>query len=153
MGALLAPPGGLVMALPCQTVRPQGRAIAMGVYFVYFMYFYGGMGVLLPVAGLARDLTGSTATPLWFAGALLFIAIGCCCSFAPYSRTPRLRRLLRPSRTCNRFPPGAYVTDAWSLPLSPASAVNHGNDVVPYQGPGLQITSGRLDAGGCKPTV
>jgi hypothetical protein len=76
MGALLAPPGGgLVMALPCQTVRPQGRAIAMGVYFVYFMYFYGGMGVLLPVASLARDLTGSTATPLWFAGALLYIAI------------------------------------------------------------------------------
>jgi MFS family permease len=72
IGALLAPPGGLVMALPCETVRPQRRAIAMGVYFTCF---YGGMGVLLPVAGFARDLTGSAATPLWFAGASLLIAI------------------------------------------------------------------------------
>jgi len=72
IGFFLAAPGGLVMALPCESVRPNRRAIAMGLYFTCY---YGGMGLLLPVAGYARDLTGSPATPLWVAGLLLIVAI------------------------------------------------------------------------------
>ena len=60
------------MALPCESVRPQRRATAMGVYFTCY---YGGMGLLMPVAGYARDLTGRPAAPLWFAGFLLAMAI------------------------------------------------------------------------------
>jgi MFS family permease len=86
IGVLLAPPGGLIMALPCESVRPQRRAIAMGVYFTCF---YGGMGVLLPVAGYARDLTDNAAMPLWFAGALLLVAIAMLAGFrAMQSHSP-----------------------------------------------------------------
>ena len=110
------------MALPCETVRPQRRAIAMGVYFTCF---YGGMGVLLPMAGFARDLTGSAATPLWFAGALLLIAIAMLLFF-------RALQSHAASASTDCGPPGHAITTerahtllmTWSLPLSPAGARN-----------------------------
>ena len=68
IGLVLAPPGGLIMALPGEAVRPERRALAMGLYFTSY---YAGMGVLPTVAGYARDVTGNAAAPLWFAGAML----------------------------------------------------------------------------------
>jgi len=71
IGLLFGPPGGLIMALPGEAARPERRAIAMGIYFTCY---YAGMGVLPPLAGYARDVTGNAAAPLWFAGAMLLIA-------------------------------------------------------------------------------
>ena len=72
IGIIFAPPGGLVMALPGEAARQHRRAITMGVFFTCY---YGGMGLLLPIAGYTRDLTGNPAAPLWFAGSLLIVAI------------------------------------------------------------------------------
>jgi predicted MFS family arabinose efflux permease len=71
IGLLLALPAGLIMALPAQSVRPERLAIAMGIYFTCH---YGGIGLLSAVAGYTRDVTGSPAAPLWFAGAMLVFA-------------------------------------------------------------------------------
>lgn len=71
IGLLLALPAGLIMALPGKSVRPERLAIAMGIYFTCH---YGGIGLLSAMAGLTRDLTGSPAAPLWFAGAMLILA-------------------------------------------------------------------------------
>jgi hypothetical protein len=35
---------------------------------------YGGIGLLSAIAGYTRDLTGSPAAPLWYAGAMLILA-------------------------------------------------------------------------------
>jgi MFS family permease len=71
IGLLLALPAGLIMALPAQSVRPERLAIAMGIYFTCH---YGGIGLLSAIAGYTRDVTGSPAAPLWFAGAMLIFA-------------------------------------------------------------------------------
>ena len=71
IGLLLALPAGLIMALPGKSVRPERLAIAMGIYFPCH---YGGIGLLSALAGYTRDLTGSPAAPLWFAGAMLIFA-------------------------------------------------------------------------------
>jgi hypothetical protein len=71
IGLLLALPAGLIMALPGKSVRPERLAIAMGVYFTCH---YGGIGLLSAIAGYTRDVTGSPAAPLWFAGAMLIFA-------------------------------------------------------------------------------
>jgi len=71
IGLVLGPPGGLIMALPGEAVRPERRAIAMGVFYTCY---YAGMGVLPTFAGYARDVTGNAAAPLWFAGATLIVA-------------------------------------------------------------------------------
>jgi predicted MFS family arabinose efflux permease len=71
IGLLLALPAGLIMALPGKSVRPERLAIAMGIYFTCH---YGGIGLLSALAGFTRDLTGSPAAPLWFAGAMLIFA-------------------------------------------------------------------------------
>ena len=71
IGLLLALPAGLIMALPGKSVRPERLAIAMGIYFTCH---YGGIGLLSAIAGYTRDLTGSPAAPIWFAGAMLIAA-------------------------------------------------------------------------------
>ena len=71
IGIAFAPPGGLIMTLPGEALRPEHRALGMGVYLTWY---YAGMGVLPAAAGLARDLTGSASTPLWFAVLLLGVA-------------------------------------------------------------------------------
>jgi MFS family permease len=71
IGIAFAPPGGLIMTLPGEALRPEHRALGMGVYLTWY---YAGMGVLPAAAGLARDLSGNAATPLWFAVVLLGVA-------------------------------------------------------------------------------
>jgi MFS family permease len=71
IGLLLALPAGLIMALPGKSVRPERLAIAMGIYFTCH---YGGIGLLSAIAGYTRDLTGSPAAPIWFAGGMLIAA-------------------------------------------------------------------------------
>jgi len=90
IGLLLALPAGLIMALPGKSVRPERLAIAMGVYFTCH---YGGIGLLSALAGYTRDLTGSPAAPLWFAGAMLIFATLMLMQFrSVYARAPDAAR-------------------------------------------------------------
>jgi predicted MFS family arabinose efflux permease len=67
-------PGGPLMALPAQALRPESRASGMGIFFTIF---YVMMAVLPGTAGLVRDLTGSVAAPALFAAALVLLcAVG-----------------------------------------------------------------------------
>ncbi len=44
------------------------------------------MGALPPLAGLARDLTGSPAAPVYFAGAMMLCALACVDLFRLHQR-------------------------------------------------------------------
>jgi hypothetical protein len=41
---------------------------------IYFTCHYGGIGLLSAIAGYTRDVTGSPAAPIWFAGTMLILA-------------------------------------------------------------------------------
>lgn len=69
-GLLTGPCAGPIMALPAKVLRPDSRALGMGVYFTWY---YVGMALLPPAAGYVRDATGLFAAPLLFGCALLVL--------------------------------------------------------------------------------
>jgi MFS family permease len=71
IGLLIAPPAGVIMSLPGEAAPPERRAFAMGVYFACY---YAGIAAFTPLAGLARDLSGSASAPVWFAGCMVLLA-------------------------------------------------------------------------------
>jgi MFS family permease len=71
IGLCFAPPGGLIMTLPGEVLRPECRALGMGIFLTVY---YAGIGILPALAGHARDVTGNAATPFWFAVALVLAA-------------------------------------------------------------------------------
>ena len=72
IGAVAGLPCAAMLVLPTEVLRPQSRAPGMGVFYTWY---YVGMTLLTPVAGLARDLSGSPGAPLIFAGSLEIAAI------------------------------------------------------------------------------
>jgi predicted MFS family arabinose efflux permease len=73
-GVLAWAPAGPIMALVSETLRADNRALGMGLFYTWY---YAGMGALPPLAGLARDLSGSPAAPVYFAGAMMLCALAC----------------------------------------------------------------------------
>jgi predicted MFS family arabinose efflux permease len=72
IGAVAGLPCGAMLVLPSEVLRPQSRAPGMGIFYTWY---YVGMALLTPVAGLARDLSGSAGAPLILAGSLEIAAI------------------------------------------------------------------------------
>jgi MFS family permease len=72
LGAVAGLPAGAMMVLPSEVLRPTNRAAGMGVFYTWY---YAGMALLTPIAGVLRDASGAPGAPLIFAGALNFIAI------------------------------------------------------------------------------
>ena len=72
LGIVFAPAGGLIMALPAQVLRPENRAIGMGIFFTIY---YLGMGIFPALAGTIRDISGNPAAPLVLAGIAILCAI------------------------------------------------------------------------------
>jgi predicted MFS family arabinose efflux permease len=72
IGAVVGLPAGAIMVLPGEVLRPQHRAAGMGVFLTWY---YAGMALLTPVAGILRDATNEPSAPLVFAAALEFTAI------------------------------------------------------------------------------
>jgi MFS family permease len=72
VGAVVGLPAGAIMVLPGEVLRPQNRSAGMGVFFTWY---YAGMALLTPVAGILRDTTNEPSAPLVFAAALEFAAI------------------------------------------------------------------------------
>lgn len=67
-GLLMGLPIGVIMALPAQVLRPEQRAIGMGLFYVWL---YIGHGGLPPLAGWVQDRSGSPAAPLLLCAALV----------------------------------------------------------------------------------
>ncbi len=72
VGAVAGLPCGAMLVLPTEVLRPQSRAPGMGIFYTWY---YVGMTLLTPAAGLARDLSGNPGAPLIFAGSLEIAAI------------------------------------------------------------------------------
>ena len=67
VGVVAGLPCGAMLVLPTEVLRPQSRAAGMGIFYTWY---YLGMTLLTPAAGLARDLSGNPGAPLIFAGSL-----------------------------------------------------------------------------------
>ena len=65
-------PAGALMVLPGELLRPHVRAAGMGVFFTWY---YAGVALLTPVAGILRDASEAPGAPLLFATALELLAI------------------------------------------------------------------------------
>lgn len=72
LGFVFAPAGGLIMALPAQVLRPENRALGMGIFFTIY---YVGMGIFPVIAGYALDLSGNPVAPLILAGVVILLAV------------------------------------------------------------------------------
>jgi predicted MFS family arabinose efflux permease len=71
-GVLAWAPAGPIMALVSETLSADNRAQGMGLFYTWY---YAGMGALPPLAGLARDLSGSPDAPVYFASAMMLCAL------------------------------------------------------------------------------
>jgi cyanate permease len=60
---------GVVMALPAEVLRPESRAVGMGVFFSFMYISQAG---LPPLAGAIQDAVGGNTASLYFAAALVF---------------------------------------------------------------------------------
>lgn len=65
-------PAGPIMTLPAAALAPQNRATGMGIYFTWY---YALMAAVPALAGLARDLTGNSATPVLSAAVMMAAAL------------------------------------------------------------------------------
>ena len=72
VGVTVALATPVVGSLPAEVLEPRIRAPGFGLY--YFWYFIG-MPVLLPIAGMLRDRTGSVTASLLYATALLLACL------------------------------------------------------------------------------
>lgn len=72
IGAAVGLPAGAIMVLPGEVLRPRNRSAGMGVFLTWY---YAGMALLTPMAGILRDTTHEPSAPLVFAAALEFAAI------------------------------------------------------------------------------
>ncbi|WP_052389598.1 MFS transporter [Belnapia moabensis] len=67
-GLVLGLPVGVILAIPAQALRPESRAIGMGLFYTWL---YIGNGALPPAAGWLQDGTSSAATPLFLTAVLV----------------------------------------------------------------------------------
>ena len=72
LGAAAGLPAGAMMVLPGEVLRPHNRGPGMGVFF---SWYYAGVAVLTPIAGILRDASDAPGAPLLFAAALELLAI------------------------------------------------------------------------------
>jgi predicted MFS family arabinose efflux permease len=72
IGAVAGLPCGAIMVLPGEVLRPQNRAAGMGVFYTWY---YLGMALLTPAAGILRDASGAPGAPLLLAGVLELAAL------------------------------------------------------------------------------
>jgi predicted MFS family arabinose efflux permease len=86
IGVVAGLPVGAMMVLPSEVLRPVNRAAGMGVFYTWY---YAGMALLTPAAGILRDASGAPGAPLLFAGALEFAALAVLILLRLYQRNFR----------------------------------------------------------------
>jgi cyanate permease len=67
-GLIMGLPVGVIMSLPSQVLRPQSRALGMGLFYTWL---YIGHGLLPPLAGWLRDRSGGPGLPMLLVAALV----------------------------------------------------------------------------------
>jgi MFS family permease len=73
IGVVAGLPYGGMMTLPAAVLQARTRGAGMGVFFTWY---FAGMTLLTPVAGILRDATGDPGSPLLFAGWLEIATLG-----------------------------------------------------------------------------
>jgi predicted MFS family arabinose efflux permease len=76
-------PAGPIMTLPAAAVRAQNRATGMGIYFTWY---YALMASIPALAGLARDVTHDSGTPVYCAALMLAAAFISLAAFRFFAR-------------------------------------------------------------------
>jgi predicted MFS family arabinose efflux permease len=84
--ALAAP---VVAALPARVLAPNVRGPGFGIYY---LWYFGGMPVLIAAAGLLQDRTGSATASLEFAVVLLVACLPLLALFRFAQARPRIAR-------------------------------------------------------------
>jgi MFS family permease len=84
-GFVLALATPIVAALPARVLPPDQRGPGFGIYY---LWYFGGMPVLIAFAGLLRDWTGSATASLEFAVAMLVACLALLAIFK-FSQAPR----------------------------------------------------------------
>jgi len=72
-GLVMGLPVGVIMSLPAQVLRPESRAMGMGLFY---LWLYIGHGSVPPLAGALQDASGSAAAPFWFVAVLALAMLG-----------------------------------------------------------------------------
>jgi predicted MFS family arabinose efflux permease len=67
-GLTMGLPVGVIMSLPATALRPESRALGMGLFYTWL---YIGHGLIPPIAGRLQDATGNPASPLYLAAGLV----------------------------------------------------------------------------------
>jgi MFS family permease len=85
-GIALALATPVVGALPAETLEARTRGPGFGIYY---LWYFGGMPVLIALAGVLRDRTGSVTASLIFATLMIL----CCLVLLGVFRFAQARRL------------------------------------------------------------
>ena len=72
IGLILFLPAGIMAALPIEVLRPESRAMGLGLFYTWW---YAGVAALPPLGGWTYDVTGNPASPLLVAAALIFLTL------------------------------------------------------------------------------
>jgi MFS family permease len=73
LGVSVGLPAGATMTLPAEVLQQQNRETGLAITYTWY---YAGIAVITPIAGLMRDLFGDARMPLLCAGCLEIAAIG-----------------------------------------------------------------------------
>ena len=91
LGTTLGIATPVVGSLAAEVLKPDVRGPGFGIYY---LWYFGGMPVLLALAGLIRDWTGSATASLTFATCMLL----CCLVLAGLFRWAQARARHPPQR-------------------------------------------------------
>jgi MFS family permease len=92
IGLILFLPAGIMAALPIEVLRPETRALGLGLFYTIW---YAGMAALPPVGGWTYDVTGSPAAPIYYSAAMVFLTLGALLLFRLCQRAPVVATLVR----------------------------------------------------------
>ncbi|WP_043341407.1 MFS transporter [Belnapia moabensis] len=84
-GLAMGLPVGVIMALPAQALRPENRAVGMGLFYTWL---YVGHAGLPPAAGWVQDVTGVAAAPLHAAAGFVALLVLAYAAFRLLARRP-----------------------------------------------------------------
>lgn len=83
MGFVGGLPAGAIMSLPSRVLRPQSRAMGMGIFY---SLFYVSQALSPPLGGLARDFTGAAVAPIMVSLVLVIAALAAYALFGVITR-------------------------------------------------------------------
>lgn len=72
IGLIIFLPAGIMAALPIEVLRPESRAMGLGLFYTWW---YAGMAALPPLGGWSYDVTGNPAAPILCAAAFVFMTL------------------------------------------------------------------------------